>query len=140
MQLHLTGPAEETAVNGVDGRKRDPDRLVRRKVRLIQPLLQDCLDRFISGIIKVQRPRTGVLQTQRTVLLSETDDALGGAQIVQNPVAEERLNQSVTVGTDRLGLALTRLSWKGRVIALSQQTKNRKNKLSKSRKTTLERR
>lgn len=100
MKLHLTGPTEKTAIDGIDRGKGDPDRLIRLEGCLIQALLQDGLDRFVAGIIKVQRPRAGVFQTQKAVLLAQTDYPLGGAQIVQDPVTEEHLDQLVAVGTD----------------------------------------
>ena len=76
---------------------------------LIQALFQNGLDRFIAGIFEVQRPLAGGFQTRRSVILSQTDDTLGGAQIVQNPVGKESPDQLMAVRTDCLRLAQTPL-------------------------------
>lgn len=70
--------------------------------RLIQTLLQDIFHGPVPGIIEVQCPSAGALQTHGTIFFREPDDPLGGPEIIQNPVAEKTPDKTVTRRTDRL--------------------------------------
>jgi len=76
---------------------------------LIQALVQDALNCPVSGVVKEQGSSTGTLQAYGPVLFRETDDPLGGPQVVQYPVGKQTTDQFVTLRADRLCLMQTPL-------------------------------
>jgi hypothetical protein len=62
------------------------------KLLLIEAVLEDLLDRAIGWAAEVLRPRASGFQPQRTEAIATAQDALGGAQMVEHFVSEERLD------------------------------------------------
>jgi len=56
--------------------------------QLIQSLSEDIFDAFVADIVKVQRPDTGVFQTDSAVFFSQSDNALGGSEMIQNRITK----------------------------------------------------
>lgn len=57
--------------------------------QLVQSLSEDIFDAFVTNIVKVQRPDTGVFQTDGAILFSKPDNALGCPEMIQNLIVEE---------------------------------------------------
>lgn len=57
--------------------------------QLIQSLRKDIFDAFVTNIVKVQRPDTGVFQTNGAILFGKPDNTLGCPEMIQNLIAEE---------------------------------------------------
>lgn len=57
--------------------------------QLVQAMAEDVFDTFVTDVVKMQRPDTGVFQPDRAVFFSQSDNALDCPEIIQNCISEE---------------------------------------------------
>lgn len=71
---------------------------------LVQTLTEYLLHRAVPGCAKCEGASTGGFESATTILVAQANDALRGAQVIQNAICEEDLHERQTGRTDALGL------------------------------------
>ena len=77
--------------------------------QLIQTLAEDVFDTFVTDVVKMQRPETGVFQPDRAVFFSQSDNALDCPEIIQNCISKEFADDIIAGRTDGFRLFETPL-------------------------------
>ena len=76
---------------------------------LVEALLQDGLNGSVLRAFESKGSSTGGLEAIGPEAFGQGDEPLGGPEIVEHPVLEERLDELEAVGTDLRGLFETPL-------------------------------
>jgi hypothetical protein len=71
---------------------------------LIQAFGEDGLDGPVAGIGEFQSAAAGGFQPDRAIGFAQVEDPLDGAQVIENPIGEEVLDQGVASRPHLLGL------------------------------------
>jgi len=76
---------------------------------LVEAVIEDLLDAAVGRRAEVQSPATGGFEPLGAVALTQAQQALRGAQVIEDAVAEQAFDYRTAGGPDALGLLQTPL-------------------------------
>jgi hypothetical protein len=97
----LPGVAAEAARAGVGGGEGLGGG---RLLELVEAALEDRLDRAVPGVAVIDGATAGGFEPRLAEPLAEANERLGGAEVIEDPMGEERVDHGLGGGADRLGL------------------------------------